>query len=834
MKHYITYLLLASALGYGHTVQAQSAPTSTAQSTSTRLTGTVLDEANKQPVPFATVALLPPTGDKPVAGAACDEKGSFVLTAPAGTYRLVVSFVGYTSRTETVTLGATAKDMGQLTLAATSQKLGEVTVVGEKPLVEARPDRIVYNAEADATNTGGTASDVLRKTPLLNVDADGNVQLRGSSNLRVLINNKPSAILAGNLAEALKQIPADQIKAVEVLTTPSAKYDAEGTGGVVNIVLKKNSLQGVNGRVGVAVGNRNQNLNGALNARRGKVGFTSSLSGFYNQYPGRSNSSRTDYLDGAIGQLTQNTENKSRGGGGFGKVGLTFDPTEQSGFTLDFTGNAYHSVNDQDLFNEYRVLPQLEQYNSLDTLYTRDIRQRTPSRNYDVSAGYTRTFKDQPRREWSVLGQHSVSRSRQNYTLDQFRAPELVENGNPLEYQERSENLALNRETTIQTDYVHPFKGKTTLETGAKAILRQVNSDYDLDTLRTGQQTDFARNDLRSNAFDYRQNVLAAYGSLGFSLGKKYSFTLGTRAEYTDIKGEFVGENGRFRNDYLNVLPTLSATRNLKKDGQTLGLTYARRIQRPQIYFLNPYVNQTDPRNISYGNPELRPELTQNLDVSYNTYSEKSSLTLSLYGRRTNNSIESVLTYNDTLARSESTFQNIANSSTIGSNLYASVRPVKGLQIGGNVDLNYVHLKSVALNRTSSRFLYNVSANSSYKFKEKYTAQFYAGYYAGWVQLQSRNSGYYYYSLGLKRTFLNDKADLTLNANTFLQSGINFRNTTTTPSFVSRSNFFSYQRSVRLSFSYRFGKVDNSAPQRRRRSIQNNDSKSGSSGQQGG
>ena len=822
MQRIITLMVLYCALqipaGYAQTTPA---PTSTQPAPASSLSGTVLDAATKQPVAFATVALLPPTGEKPLAGGACGEQGKFVLAnVPPGAYRLLISFVGYATRTEPVTVGQTAQDLGQFLLTAETKQLAGVTVTGEKALVETRPDRIIYNAEADATNAGGTASDVLRKTPLLNVDVDGNVSLRGSRNLRVLINNKPSAILANNLAEALKQIPADQIKAVEVLTTPSAKYDAEGTGGIVNIVLKKNTLEGVNGRVGASGGNRNQSLNGAFNVQRGKFGFTSSLSGFLNQYPGRSNSSRTDYTSQGIGQLNQNSESKSRGGGGFGQVGLTYDPSAQHSFSLNFDGNAYDSRNPQQLFNQYSGLP------AQDTLYVRDINSRYPSRNYDINAGYTRTFKDQPRREWSVLAQQSVSRSHQRYSLDQYRTADLSLSG-PLEYRERSENLSRNRETTLQTDYAHPFSKTTLLETGAKAILRRVNSDYELDTLLLSRQNDFARSARRSNSFDYRQNVGALYASLGFGLGKKYKFSLGTRAEYTDLRGEFAGQGEPFRNHYLNVLPTLSATRTLKQEGQTLGLTYARRIQRPNIYFLNPYVNQQDPRNISYGNPELRPELTENLDLTYNTFSEKITLNLSLYGRRTNNSIEQVRSYNDSLARAESTYQNIASSTTVGASSYLSWRPTKGAQIGGNLNGYYTRLRSVALHRTSSRFLYNVSLNASYKFKENYTVQLYGGYYAGWVQLQSRNSGYYYYSLGLKRTMLKGKADLTLNANTFLQSTIRFRGTTTTDQFVSRNDYFSYQRSVRLSFTYRFGKA---GQQRQRRSIQNNDTKGGGGG----
>ncbi|RZK54156.1 MAG: TonB-dependent receptor, partial [Hymenobacter sp.] len=219
-----------------------------------QLLGRVQDAATKKPVEYATVLLLPAEGTAPLASATADEQGRFELKRlPAGSFRLQLSFVGYAPLTQPVAVTSAATDLGTLSLVAAAQKIGEVTVTGQRPLVETRPDRLVYNAEQDATSTGGTAADVLRKTPLLNVDVDGNVQLRGSSNLRILINNKPSAMLAGNLADALKQIPADQIKAIEVITSPSSKYDAEGSGGVINIVLKKSTLQGTNGNIGAGV-----------------------------------------------------------------------------------------------------------------------------------------------------------------------------------------------------------------------------------------------------------------------------------------------------------------------------------------------------------------------------------------------------------------------------------------------------------------------------------------------------------------------------------------------------------------------------------------------------
>ncbi len=818
-------LLLASAAAAPAWAQSPAAKPTTPKvvAGTGQLRGQVQDAATKKPVEYATVLLLPAEGTSPIASATADGQGRFELTRlPAGSFRLQFSFVGYAALVQPVTITSAATDLGTLTLAASAKALGEVSVTGQRPLVETRPDRLVYNAEQDATSAGGTATDVLRKTPLLNVDVDGNVQLRGSSNLRILINNKPSAMLAGNLADALKQIPADQIKAIEVITSPSSKYDAEGSAGVINIVLKKNNLQGTNGNIGAGVGNRNQNVNGSFNVRRGKLGVNTRLSSYYNTYPYRSSTNRTDFTSAGTGYFDQQTTSRSEGTGGYGQVELTYDPSPKHSFTLSGNGNLYRSNSPQNFVNEYSGIP------ALDTLYARDIAQRYVGRNYDFNAGYTRTFgPEQPRREWSVLAQHTRSTNTGSYALEQYHAA-AIEAG-PLEYRERSSNLSRNLETTLQTDYTHPLKEKNTLEVGAKAILRQVSSDYSLDTLLRARQADFARSPRRSNAFGYQQDVAATYGTLNMAAGKKYNLSLGARLEYTRIEGDFAGAGSSFGNSYFNLLPSLSATRTLKEPGHTLRLNYSRRIQRPNIYYLNPYVNVLTPNSVSYGNPELSPEFANNFELSYSTFSKKSSLNVSTYLRYVGNSIESYSRYNEALARTERTFGNLATNATYGVSFYGSIKPVEAWNISGNATLNYTRLNSAALDRKTQLLTANFGFNSSWKINKQYSLQGFSGFSTGGVGLQSRYSGYSYYSLAIRKVILKEKGDISLNASNFLTPGREFRNSTTTDRFTSESVSYQYQRTFRLSFSYRFGKLTTNNP--RRRSVRNDDSKGGGDSQ---
>ncbi|MBJ6108827.1 TonB-dependent receptor [Hymenobacter sp. BT523] len=786
-----------------------------------RLSGAVQDAATKKPVEFATVALLPPTGDTPIDGTVADDKGRFSLRGLApGAYRLQLSFLGYAPLTRDVTVTSGTTDLGSLALTATAQQLGDVTVTGEKETVEVKPDRIVYNADRDLTNKGGVAADVLRKVPLLNVDLDGNVQLRGSSNIRVLINNKPSSILAGNLADALKQLPADQIASVEVITTPGAKYDGEGTAGIVNIILKKNNLQGVNGSVNAAAGNRSSNAGGSLNVRRGKVGVNTNLSSYLYYSPSASTSERTSF-DGSAGnvvsRLSQNGSGDNLGGGAYGRMSLDYDPAKNHSLTVGFSGSLNRNRSQSDQVNDFVNIagPSPSQ------LFTRATNNNYNSSSYDVNGTYTRTFEGQPRREWSLLAQHSRNRNLQPYSLNQYEN-QFTATGLP-NYRESSDNLSRNLETTLQTDYTHPIGDKRSVEVGGKAILRQVLSDYQIQTA-TGTDAPFVIDQQRSNVFDYDQNVAAVYGTYGFPLGKKLNARVGTRLERTDIVGRFQQNDiTRFTSGYTSLLPNASISYT-RKPGNTLRLAYSKRIQRPNIYYLNPYENRVDKFNISKGDPTLDPEFTDSYELNYSTFVKGSVLNFSLFARQTNNAIESVRSRSGETTLT--TYANVARNHTYGASVFGSFKPTPKWELSGSTSFNYVVLRSGYLNTTNEGLMYNLNLNSTYKFTKTLSAQFYGGISSSRVQLQGRAAAWNYYSMGIKKTILKEKGDLTLNADNFLTDRRDLNSTVSTPLFNLEQHNYIALRGIRLAFGYRFGKIEN-APPKPRRSIRNDDQKAG-------
>ena len=805
------------------TVHAQAPAVPAAVIGTGSLTGTVLDSLRQEPVPYATVVLLPPApNDKPITGVAADDAGKFSLAKLApGPARLRVSYVGYGTQTRnvTITAGATNADPFRLPVAGTA--LAEAVVIGTKPVVEIRPDRMIYNADQDVTNTGGTAADVLRKAPLLAVDGDGKVTMRGSGNFKVLVNNKPSPTLASNLAEALKSIPAEQIKSVEIITTPPAKYDGEGTAGIINIVLKKGMDQGLNGRVAASGGNRNTSLSTALNFKKGKLGFTSSANTGTWYEPDQSE--RTRYGRQDFLTLTQNSTGRSLGRWYYGTLGLDYDLSERQSLSLTGSVNGYVGDGTSNLFSTLATPTALTQ------LFSRGTVNNFSGSNGELTGTYTKTFA-QARREWSMLGQYANNSSTFGYDYDQFQNAYTTLEPGQASYREHSRGRTPGHEYTLQTDFTQPFGEKQTLETGLKAIWRRTGSVADVDTLNPLVNRDFVRATRRATDFSYDQNVQAAYATYSFAPGKKLRLSLGGRLERTSLTASFrtTGSDIPPRS-YLTPLPNGNAQYAFS-DNNSLRLAYSRRITRPYIDYLNPFVNRGDPQNISYGNPGLDPELTDSYELSFNTNGKAGSLNVAASARRTGNAIEGVRLPTGTPGVTVQTFANVASNAFYQLNFYGSAKPAKGWDLSGGPDVQYIVRRSPTLGIERRGFTASLNFNTSYKLPKGFTVQ---GFLAGSLaspDLQGTGPANLYYQLGGKKTFFKGKADLTLNFGSPFNNYWAYRSSTVTPSFDETSTYRSFQRSFRLSFGYRFGTAQQT---KQRKSISNDDVKSGGSKQGG-
>jgi outer membrane receptor protein involved in Fe transport len=820
------WLLPVAALFTTSLALAQNpAPAAPAVAATGSLTGTVLDSVSRQPVSYATVVLLPPApNEKAITGVGADDAGKFSLTKlPAGSFRLRISYVGYGTRTlpVTVTDGATA--LGTIRLPAAATALTEAVVVGQKPVIEVKPDRLVYNADQDISNAGGTAQDVLRKSPLLAVDGEGNVTMRGSANFKVLVNNKPSPTLARNLAEALKSIPAEQIQSVEVITTPPAKYDGEGTAGIINIVLKKGTKQGVNGRVGLSSGNRNTNFNSALNFRTGKINFTSSANAgaWYN--PGKSDTYRQGYSGAGTDTLRRSGDRYNKGGWTYGTVGLDYDPAEHHSITLAGSVNYYQGQGTSDLFNRF-TSPNVVQ----NQLFTRATKEVFNGLNVEGTGTYTRTFT-QARKEWSVLGQYALNTGTFGYDYNQFEGSSVPLSDGQASYREHSRGRTPGHEFTLQTDFTQPLGEQSKLEVGLKGIFRSTGSRATVDTLYTISGTSLREARRRGTDFSYRQDVQAAYAIYSFGVGKKLSASLGSRLERTSINADFRTTKSQFGPNYLTVLPNGFAQYKLS-DASSVRAAYSRRITRPAIDYLNPFRDASTPGFVSYGNPFLDPELTDSYELSYNTTIKTSTVNAALSVRHTGNAIEGVNLPSTTQGVVETTYANVAANTFYQFNVYGSLKPTPKWDISAGPDVQYIVRRSPSLQADQRGFTASLNFNTSYRLPKEYTIQAFGYGSLRSIDIQGYGPANLYYSFGGKKTFWDKKADISLNITCPFNERWAYRSTVSTPSFDQRSTFYAYQRSFRLSFAYRFGQEQQG---KQRKSIQNDDTKGGGSKQGG-
>jgi outer membrane receptor protein involved in Fe transport len=749
---------------------------------------------------------------------------------PAGTYTVQISFLGYKNEERpgvAVPADGGAVSLGTIQLGASAQALKEVVVTGRKQLIEERVDRTVYNADVDKTTAGGDATDVLKRVPLLSVDLDGNVSLRGSSNIRVLINNKPSTIAASSIADALKQIPADQIQTVEVITSPSAKYDAEGSGGIINIVLKQNNLRG--GSLGVDLGTglraSNLGLNGSY--RTGKMGF--SLGGFgrasYNQ-PGSFVNDQTTYDDKRAFVSSNRQSADTRRNDAFGRytLGWDFDIDKHNSLSASVAYGLRNSYNYQDRLTTVSTST-VPGINS-----TRNVKTTDESGTVDASLNYTHTYET-PQREFSILTLYSRNNRTNNFLND------ILGSDNATTSRRRNDNDSYNQEMTAQIDYQSPTAKNQLLELGVKDIYRRVNSEYAYFTA-TGSTDSFVLDPTQlANNFNYRQNVASGYATYTIGLPKGFTLKPGVRYEYTTITAEFSQGPDKSPNipNYGVLVPSVNLSRKFD-NGNVLKLAYNRRIQRPSLQFLNPNRQAPNPLLVSQGNPQLSPEYTNNYEVGYSTVvKQKVNLNMSAFVRNTTGSIQAIRTPNgDTIITS---FANIGKEDAYGASLFASVNAGK-LTLNGGIDSYYAvlnnNLNDPLYAAKNNGFVFNTRAQASYAINKQWAIQGFGFYRGQQVQLQGYQSGFGIYSLNVRRNFADGRGGIGFGAENFFTGTIRIRNEVNTPLLAQNSTNVIHNLNFKVNISYRIGKLTVDQRPRNRKGISNDDLKEGGGGDLGG
>jgi outer membrane receptor protein involved in Fe transport len=640
------------------------------------------------------------------------------------------------------------------------------------------------------------------------------VSLRGSQNIRVLINNKPSAIAASSIADALRQIPADQIKTVEVITSPSAKYDAEGSGGIINIITKQNTLSGGTLGIDASVGTRSSNLSMNGSYRTGKMGF--SLGSFgragYN-IPGSFTNQQVvkDGLGTVLSTTTQSADTRTNQAFGRSVLGWDYDIDKHNALTASLSYGARNSNSYQDRLT---TLSNSGQGNSV-----RDVNILDNSGTVDASLNYTHTF-EKPQQEFSILTLYSRNDRTNNFTNNI-----LSSDANAASL--RNENPSANEEFTIQADYQSPIGKTQVLEFGGKDILRRVSSNfrYFEATGANGELTPKTGVGL-NNDFNYRQNVAAAYAA--YTLGLPQGFTLkpGLRYEYTTITADFNTSETVSIPDYDVLVPSVNFSRKLA-NGNVLKLAYNKRIQRPSLQFLNPNIQQPNPFIRTEGNPRLDPEYTNNYELGYSTLLKKANLNFSVFARNTTGSIQSVRTPIEGGVQ-QVTYANIGQEDAYGANVFASINSSK-INLNGGIDTYYAVLNNNVpdplYNASNEGFVVSGRVFGSYKITELWALQAFSFYRGRQVQLQGDQSGFGIYSLSVRRDFTNKKGSIGFGAENFFTNSITIRNQVNTPLLDQSSTSVLRNLSLKVNISYRIGKLTAAAPTRRGKSINNDDLK---------
>ncbi len=790
-----------------------------------KVVGTVNDADSKSPVEFATIALNDPTTNKPADGTIADGKGKFVIKGIAnGKYVVAISFIGFETvkREIEITDKNWDVDLGTVLLSSSTEVLEAVTVEAQKVLIEEKVDRMIYNAENDNTAKGGDASDVLKRVPLLTVDLDGNVSIRGSQNIKVLINNRPSTITAGSIADALKQIPADEIKSVEVITSPSSKYDAEGTTGIINIITKKNVLEGATLNVNGSAGNRGSNLGLRGGYKKGKLGL--SLGGWgrfgYNTLGSFENSQALVGTNRTTIQSADTRSNSLRANYSFG---IDYDFNPKNFITSSIRLGAQGGKNYQD-----NLLSNTYENNALVSNSIRNSITNNRSNSIDMNLNFTHLYEKKDR-ELSILGLYSI-----NDGINDFENKIFDPNDLTLDSRLKNRNNSSNEEFALQVDYQTPISDNQLFEIGAKQTMRKALSDY---AYFSAQGTDAYQpivNAQLSNVFNYLQNISAGYMSYTLNL-KKYAFKAGGRYEYTTIDAFFQDEQDIKIPSYGVFVPSVNLSRKLKTG--TLKAAFNRRIQRPSIGFLNPNVQASNPLNISVGNPSLNPEYTNNFELGYSTYMKGLGLNFTGFARNSNNSIQKVSdVIGDTVRNS---YRNIGIENSYGVSVNANLSIGDKLTFNGGPEIYYATLTNNVADekfRASNQgWVISGRLFGSYNITKAWSLQFFSFARGRSVQLQGFQGGYGVYSLGLNKNLPNKRGSIGFGAENFFGKTITVRSETTTPVVVQSSTSVRQNLNFKINVNLRFGKIEangnkNSSPRRSRKSISSDDMKQGGDG----
>ena len=773
----VQILIACSFLLYGPVAMAQ-----------VTIKGTVVEESSGQPIAYATVMVGDNETKKPLDGTTTMDDGSFSLETDATDYYIEVSFLGFRTKTfgPPPTQGKTI-DLGKVALSEDAEQLQEVVVQGEVSRTEFKLDKRVFNVGKDLSTTGASALEVLNNVPSVNVNIEGRISLRGSQGVQILINGKPS-IIASDEGNALGTITADMIEKIEVMTNPSAKYDAEGTSGIINIVLKKEERKGLNGSISVNTGAPDSHSVGvSLNRRTENFNLFTQLGVGLRDMPNDLETRNVDLINNTT-ILSNGTEYRNETYYNF-VLGTDYHINDNNVLTL--SGNFAMEMEDQPSNTSFVAL---DSNNAISSEWERTEVTDAKNPKFQYELQYKKDFENDEDHTLLFSGLGNFFGKDQS---SEFLNTTISGDDNDSRQQTRTDfKEAI---FTFKLDYTNPITDELTLETGAQYVMNDVSNDYEVNNFTNGA---FVNDPGLTNIFEFDQKVLGLYGTGSYE-GKKWGIKGGLRLEQTDQNTLLVTTSSANEQNYGNFFPSLHSSYKFS-DKVSLQAGYSKRIYRPRMWDLNPFFNIRNNFSVRQGNPDLQPEFTDSYEITSIYILGPASINFGVYHRYTTDVIERITTFENNVSTTKP--ENIGTNRATGIEFNAKYSPAKWLTLNG--DFNYNQFKrdgnfeSTVFDFSNDQWTSKLM--SKIKLPSDFDLEMTGNYQSSYQTVQSDVSDMLFMDMGLRKNIMKGKAVLNLSVRDLFASRVD-------ESQIAQASYEVYNRRQRgtfvaLGFSYGFGK----------------------------
>lgn len=766
--------------------------------------GALIDSATNTPLSFVPVSLTNAANNQPVKSMLVKDDGSFELEGlTARPYKLTIATIGYQTKIINISGKDVVTDLGKIIISPSSSGLKEVTVTADRPIIKQEIDRISYDIQADPENKVMNVLDMLRKVPLLSLDADDNILLKGGGDYKILINGKPSSLVARNPTDIFRAMPASSIQKIEVITTPPAKYDSDGLAGIINIITVQKIDNGYNGSFNLnyrtPVGG--PGAGGSLTVKQGKFGVSAFYGGNYRQQPETTNSnSRITTIDNS--NLNQNGRRKSSSHNGYLGTEFSFEIDTLNLLTAEFNINGGNSNSDS-------YQSSLRTTGGATSLaYDIGNMGNGKYNGYDIGLNYQKGFKDNKNKTLTFSYKYTVADNSQfnNQTISNrvnFSDPNYKQNNNET-----------SKQHIAQLDYAQTVK-MLNIEAGFKGIMRNGDTNFEFDTLLTNADPtimEYGINQNRTNIYINNRYIIGAYNSYQYNLAT-WGFKVGGRLEETITNANSISANQQINQHVFNIIPSVSINKKFN-NMSSLNFGFTQRIQRPNIANLNPFVDRVNPNFVNAGNPNLKQVLSNSFQVNYSRF-KKGSINIGLSYNTANGTVQQLSVYDPTTGITRSTFENVGKNRSLSShfNVNYPITNLWNFNLNGN--LSYLWLEGEVNNvlTKNSGLQGYFNANTGYKIMQGWRVNANFNFNSPYISLQGKSNAFLYTGFSTSKEIVKNKLTASVSvSNPFNKYRTNIRTTKGLDSdgntaFTQASYSQSYLRVYAFSLHYRFGKL---------------------------